>query len=92
MTDTTYAMSVKNGAAVNVCVFIIGDYPHTDLFVKIEQIDDMDFSIRDVCFSHTITLRTSFCMYGYDNYRRTLSVTIYLGESVDFMTKPSTDA
>lgn len=64
MTDTADAMSVENGTAISIRVFNTTEYRQSDLFVRIEQIEDSDSPLRDASSSHVTLPRASFRIYG----------------------------
>lgn len=83
-------MSVENGTAFYFCILIVSEYQQTDLFVKIEQIENRDVLVRDVNFSHKTLLHASLCMYLFDYYRSALSVSVHTKGSAEDVTTPST--
>lgn len=56
VTDRAGAMSVENGTAANIRNFNESDYPQTDFFVRIEQINDPDIRLHDVSLAHVTLL------------------------------------
>lgn len=88
--DTADAMSVENSTTVNVRVFIINDYHRAVLFVRIEQVDDLEIPLRDASLSQGISPRDSFRVYCLDYSHGKLSVTFYPAEGSEIVTTPST--
>lgn len=58
--NTADVVSVENGTAVHFRVCNTSDYHLTNMFVRIEQIEDTDFPLRDVSFSHEAWIRDLF--------------------------------
>lgn len=72
--NTAGKTSAENGTAVKVCLFIMIDQHHGDLFVIIEHIRVPDISLRDTNLLHKTSLPASFRVYGSDCSRSILSV------------------
>lgn len=90
MIDRADAMSIKNGTAVNVCVFKISDYYQTDLFARIKQIEYPEILVHEVSLSQVTLSRASYRMYGFDYPRGTLSVNFHPTVSAEDITTIST--
>lgn len=74
VTDMVNARSAKEGVTVNVCVFSISDYHEVDWFVRTEQIEKHDITLRDTSLSRVTSLRALLSLYRFDYSRGTLSV------------------
>lgn len=90
MLNRADAMSGENCIAVARCVLNVSEYHQTNLFVRIEQMEDPDIPLREDRLSHVTSLRPSFGMYGFDYFRGILLVTFHSRVTTDGMTTTST--
>lgn len=63
VTDREEVMYVEKETAITFFVFKVSDYNREDLFVRVEQFEDLDILLGDVIHSHVILSRASFRMY-----------------------------
>lgn len=90
MIDIADAIFVDNGTAGSICVLKMSDQHHPDLFVRFQNIEDIDVPLRKVTQSNWTSLRESFCLYGLDYPCGKLSGTIRHEVSAEHVTKLST--
>lgn len=70
-------ISFRNGTAAEVRFFNVSEDHQTELFVKIEQIDNSDIPQRSVGSSHIILFCAPFGICGSDYFRSTILVTFH---------------
>lgn len=81
-------MSVEKDTSVILRVFNVSDYHQLDMFETIEHTEVPDILLHDASLSLVTSLRAWFCMYGFDYFSSTLTVTFYPKVSADDMTTP----
>lgn len=89
--DKMDVMFVENNTAVNVCIFNVSSYQQENLFVRIDQIEDLNIPLGDVNMSYVTSLRTLFRVHVLYYLRGTLSVTFQRRVSAADMTTLSID-
>lgn len=90
VTERANDMSVETGTTANTILSNVSDDHQTDLFVRVEQINDQRISLRDGSISHMTSLRALFYMYGFDYSRETTSLAFHPKVSCYDVTTPST--
>lgn len=69
------SMSIESGTSVTVSPFDVGNYQQSDICVTVDRINDPEIPLRNISASHAANFRDSFCLYGYDYARETITVT-----------------
>lgn len=68
-------VSETTGTTVRVTNFDVTYSRHEDLRLRVNQIDDPEIPLRNICNNHVLFLIQSFCAYAFGHARRTLLVT-----------------